>query len=45
LAGKPDHSTASLAAECQWAADQKTSEKEDRITIEFTSMQYYKVLR
>jgi predicted DNA-binding transcriptional regulator YafY len=34
----------SFAAERQWAADQKTSEKEDRITIEFTSTQYYKVL-
>ncbi|MDR2730341.1 MAG: WYL domain-containing protein [Treponema sp.] len=35
----------SFAAERQWAADQKTSEKDDRITIEFTSTQYDKVLR
>jgi predicted DNA-binding transcriptional regulator YafY len=34
----------SFAAERQWAADQIISEKEDRITIEFTSTQYYKVL-
>jgi predicted DNA-binding transcriptional regulator YafY len=31
--------------ERQWAADQKIIEKDDRITIEFTSTQYDKVLR
>jgi predicted DNA-binding transcriptional regulator YafY len=30
--------------ERQWAADQKITEKDDRITIEFTSTQYGKVL-
>jgi predicted DNA-binding transcriptional regulator YafY len=34
-----------FASERQWAADQKITEKEDRITIEFTSTQYDKVLR
>jgi predicted DNA-binding transcriptional regulator YafY len=35
----------SFVTERQWAADQKITEKEDRITIEFTSTQYDKVLR
>jgi predicted DNA-binding transcriptional regulator YafY len=34
-----------FAAERQWAADQKISEFEDGITIEFTSTQYDKVLK
>jgi len=34
-----------FAEERQWAADQKITEKDDCITIEFTSTQYYKVLR
>jgi len=35
----------SFAEERQWAADQKITEKDDHINIEFTSTQYYKVLR
>jgi predicted DNA-binding transcriptional regulator YafY len=35
----------SFVEERQWAADQKITEKDDHITIEFTSTQYYKVLR
>jgi len=35
----------SFAEERQWAADQKITEKDDCITIEFTSTQYGKVLR
>ena len=35
----------SFAQERQWAADQKITEKDDCITIEFTSTQYAKVLR
>jgi len=34
----------SFAEERQWAADQKITEKNDHITIEFTSTQYDKVL-
>ena len=34
-----------FAEERQWAADQKITEKDDCITIEFTSTQYAKVLR
>jgi predicted DNA-binding transcriptional regulator YafY len=34
----------SFAEERQWAADQKINEKDDHITIEFTSTQYDKVL-
>jgi predicted DNA-binding transcriptional regulator YafY len=34
----------SFAEERQWAADQKITEKDDCITIEFTSTQYSKVL-
>jgi len=34
-----------FAEERQWAADQKITEKDDCITIEFTSTQYDKVLR
>ena len=34
-----------FAEERQWAADQKITEKGDHINIEFTSTQYYKVLR
>ena len=35
----------SFVTERQWAADQKITEKDDRVTIEFTSTQYDKVLR
>jgi predicted DNA-binding transcriptional regulator YafY len=35
----------SFVIERQWAADQKITEKGDRVTIEFTSTQYDKVLR
>jgi len=35
----------SFVTERQWAADQKITEKNDCITIEFTSTQYHKVLR
>jgi len=35
----------SFVEERQWAADQKITEKNDHINIEFTSTQYYKVLR
>jgi predicted DNA-binding transcriptional regulator YafY len=34
----------SFAQERQWAADQKITEKDDHITVEFTSTQYDKVL-
>jgi hypothetical protein len=35
----------SFVTERQWAAVQKITEKDDRVTIEFTSTQYDKVLR